>query len=464
MMDWKALLCSTRIRDMETGEPSEPVSSREARSEFDRDYDRSVFSSPVRRLQDKAQVWPLERNDFVRTRLTHSLEVSAVARGLARRVAQELKVREEVDDDQAHSVQMIAATCGLLHDLGNPPFGHAGEEAMRAWFLQKFRDEPPLYESLGGGTACEAQDFLKFDGNPQTLRLVAHLQMLSHLSGLNLTAGTVSALMKYTAASNATEPEIHFKSKPGFFVTEADLVHQVRELTGTGAARHPIAAIVEASDDIVYSIVDLEDGLRKGAITWEGLQAYLIEEAPSAEETVKKLVERSKSYLDKGGLDLEGEAFVEAVIQIFRTYTITRNVEAASDAFLDNYETIMEGSFSKELLKAGETADLVVACKRVGRKHVYPAESILRLEVMGREVIKDLCDFFWEGVENAPDEVSGFSGKLYQLLSQNYRRIFERNMTTDMNEDYCRLQLVADYVSGMTDNFAVELHRQLSNG
>lgn len=461
-MNWNDLLSAKRSREIETGQPTKPVSNREARTEFDRDYDRSVFSSPVRRLQDKAQVWPLERNDFVRTRLTHSLEVSAVARGIARRVAHELRARDEIDDEQAHSIQMVAATCGLLHDLGNPPFGHAGEEALRQWFTNKLVPGSNIVAALAADSSY-VQDFLRFDGNPQTFRLVAHLQMLADLSGLNLTAATLSALMKYTAASNTTAG-IHPQAKPGYFASEAELVEKIRELLGTGLARHPIALLVEASDDIVYSAVDIEDGLRKGALSWRKLQERLLEEAPTINSFLSDLQEKSSAYIERGGLNLRDTHRDEALVQIFRTYAIAKNVEAAADAFLENYASIMDGTFHSELVKSGSTAAFVAACKQVGRKDVYVAKSILRLEVMGRRVITDLCDLFWEGAQHAPNPPIGFEAKLYGILSTNYRKIFESQIQSGMPEEYCQLQLVADYLSGMTDTFAADLHKQLFNG
>lgn len=463
-MNWSNLLSSTRTREIETGQPPQPVSSREARTEFDRDYDRAVFSSPVRRLQDKAQVWPLERNDFVRTRLTHSMEVSAVARGLARRVARELRARNVIDDDQGHSLQMVAATCGLLHDLGNPPYGHAGEDAMQGWFKKRLEPGSALVAELGGVNSVNVQDFLKFDGNAQTVRLLAHLQMLADLSGLNLTAATLSSLMKYTAASTDTSSASHSLEKPGYFASEAKLIKEVRELLGTGPACHPLALLVEASDDIVYSAVDIEDGLRKQTVSWESLLTRLVEEGAS-DQLVQRLADRSVERLERGGLRLKGADRDEALVQIFRTYAIAANVEAAADAFMGkNYNGIMNGTFDGELLKSGTTASLISACKKVGRKDVYPAKSILRLEVMGRKVITDLCDLFWEGVQRAPDPPKGFSAKLYQLISANYRHIFETNVRGGENSAYCRLQLVADYVSGMTDTFATDLHKQMANG
>ena len=173
-MNWSQLLNSKRKRS--TTRPEDH------RLEFERDFDRAIFSTPVKRLQDKAQVFPLDPNDSIRTRLTHSLEVSRVARGLAALLAGQLLQQEEIVPGDYRSIEAIAATCGLIHDLGNPPFGHAGEDAIRSWFQQD--DKKELLDSLSNEQWI--QDFRQFDGNAQSLRLVATLQVLADYTGLNL--------------------------------------------------------------------------------------------------------------------------------------------------------------------------------------------------------------------------------------------------------------------------------------
>ena len=222
-MKWPDLLNHSRRR--QTTSPADP------RIEFERDFDRSVFSTPVKRLQDKAQVFPLEEHDAVRTRLTHSLEVSSVARGLAARGAKWLLEQGEISTGMDRSIEAIAATCGLIHDLGNPPFGHAGEDAIRAWFRRPER-EKCLQTSLEGEQ--QIQDFLKFEGNAQSLRLVATLQILADYNGLNLTFGTLSALCKYVAKSDEADKTATNRAyrKPGYFASEEDIVEQIRLWAG----------------------------------------------------------------------------------------------------------------------------------------------------------------------------------------------------------------------------------------
>ena len=256
-MDWKTLLCKDRPR------PS--TSLGDHRAQFERDFDRTIFSTPVKRLQDKAQVFPLEPHDAVRTRLTHSLEVSSVARGLGIAVGKWLLDERLIEPGMERSVEAISATCGLIHDLGNPPFGHSGEEAICHWFDSRFGRS-----GLGGalhGNSQLIQDFLRFGGNAQSLRLLTKLQILADYNGLNLTFGTLSASCKYIAPSHESgDKGNHAKSKPGYFASENGVVKQIRERTGTGDARNPITYLVEAADDIVYSVADIEDAVKKGVL------------------------------------------------------------------------------------------------------------------------------------------------------------------------------------------------------
>jgi dGTPase len=465
---------------------------RDPRSQFQRDYDRTLFSTPVRRLQDKAQVFPLEPNDSVRTRLTHSLEVSNLAQSLARRASRWLFDSGEITREQADQIVVIAGTCGLVHDLGNPPFGHAGEEAMRIWFRKKLADEisgegsQSLEDALNGHRSDGdelSKDFTEFDGNAQTIRLLTKLQMLADFDGLNLTVGTLSAALKYTARSDQKNDDVHEWDTPGYFFSEEDIVEKVREHTGTGRARNPITFLVEAADDIVYSVVDLEDGIKKGAISWKTLKAgferlkeedgdalgfELIEEA---EENIGKRLRQSS--LEEFG-EFSGQSRAEAYAKMFRTASIREHVSAVVEEFKKQYEKMKFGGYHGELIEDGSTGTFAKACKRLAADQVFTSSDILRLETMGRRVIHDLMEFFWEGVNEAPyDDPKSFKRfprKTYELMSENYRAVFSRDQTEERIEEtklpleYRRLQLVADYICGMTDNFACSLHKQITNG
>jgi dGTPase len=466
-MNWNKLLNSTRVRTLYGG-PDSIKSSNDPRSEFDRDYGRSVFSTPVRRLQDKAQVFPLVENDSVRTRLTHSMEVSSVARGLGAMVAKWLVEQNELKPELAPAVEVVCATCGIVHDLGNPPFGHAGEDSIAEWCNRHLN-----LGAILGGRVRLMEDFKGWNGNAQTIRLIGRLQVLSDEYGLNLTCATLSAACKYLAPSDNLKTGQHDFSKVGYFFSENDLVSKVRDAVGTGEARHPLTLLVEASDDIVYSAVDLEDGIKKRLITWDRLTEQLREKAAGCVHTTNALNLARK----KIGTMAESPAKDEKFIQAFRTYAINEATISAFEEFKKSYKQIMDGTYHGELVKECTAKALVKACKDVARDVVYCCDEILELELMGRKVIKDLMTIFWEAAEGYSGKDwkgKSFAHKAYRLMSRNYRDVFEemygkvfdpaRPETSQTPEAmYHRLQLVCDYISGMTDTFAVSLHRKLSN-
>ena len=428
------------------------------RDEFERDLDRAVYSTPFRRLQDKTQVFPLEPNDSVRTRLTHSLEVSRVARGLAKDVCQWLLQQRIVQPEQANSIETIAQTCGLIHDLGNPPFGHSGETAIRDWFCRRNR------ESLRDLDDRHASDFRGFEGNAQTLRLVTKLQILADFYGLNLTCGTLSAASKYIAPSDGLDKSVHERTKVGFFASEQQLVEELREVTSTGYARNPIAFIVEAADDAVYNTVDLEDGFRKGLVDWAFLKDELRRNAQE-DELVGKSTEWAEGRVGSAQVDLDGTERDNALMQYFRVRAIAHMVTRAARAFIEHYQEIMAGQYHGELLVDSDAGPLLKACRAVNRSKVYHSEETLKLELMGRKIIWDLMDVFHEGVSKDRPKASPFAKKAFRLLSGNYRSVYRHAMDEGrLPPHYCRLQLVTDYVCGMTDTFAAELHRRLTNG
>ena len=454
-MDWPRLLNPNRRR--QTTIPTDP------RSQFERDFDRSVFSTPVKRLQDKAQVFPLEPHDAVRTRLTHSLEVSSVARGLAARSAKWLLDNKKISPGMDRSIEAIAATCGLIHDLGNPPFGHAGEDAIRAWFQRPERTN--LLASLNDQ---QTQDFLKFEGNAQSLRLVAKLQILTDDSGLNLTFGTLSALMKYVASSEQAtkEPDRAFQ-KPGYFASETDVVKEIRRATGTAEARNPICFLVEAADDISYLAADVEDAVKKGVLPWDDIEEQL--QAAKADCSVKEALDYRNTILgaDQPSVSRDLEDDIKA--SAFRTAAIKVMLDGAFRVFKHQYEEIIEGRYPGSLLKESDAKALADLLRKIGTERVYSTPSTLTLELMGRHVIGDLMDVFWEGAAEMPlthpPSTSDFAGKAGALFSRNYAEVFRRSVgERRLPIPYHRLQLVTDHICGMTDSFAKRLHADLFNG
>jgi len=458
-MDWKTLLCKDRPR------PS--TSTGDHRAQFERDFDRTIFSTPVKRLQDKAQVFPLEPHDAIRTRLTHSLEVSSVARGLGIAIGKWLLDEKRIEPGMERSIEAISATCGLIHDLGNPPFGHSGEEAICHWFNSRF-GEGGLGAALHSNNQL-VQDFLQFGGNAQSLRLLTKLQILADFNGLNLTFGTLSASCKYVTPSHESgDNGDHAKSKPGYFASENDIVKKIRTQTGTGDARNPITYLVEAADDIVYSVADIEDAVKKGVLAWSTVEEDLKEAGnPTAKKALDGMRHILRAGRDKEPMNLPGDVYASA----FRTSVIGVVVDSVLNEFKKQYDKIMAGEYTKELVEDCDASPLVDKLKEVGRTQVYCTPSNLKLELMGRRVICDLMDIFWEGakvlpIDGPPLKMTTFPGKVCALLSENYRRVFRHfvKMMPELPEQYHRFQLVTDYVCGMTDTFAKRLHAELMNG
>lgn len=463
MFDWNQLLCEERERKS-TSEPDH-------RDEFQKDYDRAVYCTPVRRLQDKTQVFPLEQSDFVRTRLTHSLEVSTVARDLSIGAMRRVEKHAKMTEQQIHSISTIAAACGLLHDIGNPPFGHAGERAIRDWFTKKF--PAGKLENVWRKDFTDARyayDFRLFDGNAQTVRLVTKLQILGEKKGLNLSYGTLSALLKYSSSSDecphpwkarkkATHSP-HDRSKPGYFRSEEGIVQRIREKTGIGKARNPITQIVEAADDLVNATVDVEDSIKKRLVSWHEVQESIKSSSCDLAKKVLGKINNSLSAMPNGH-DRD-----ETAAAFFRTEVMGIMAGKVLDVFEKRYDDIMSGDTSEELVSLSEAADLKEICNRIAKDFAYNSSTVLRLEIRGRKIIWDLLDLFWEGAEMAPNGVrtdkGNFPDKILNLMSSNYLRVCREAI--ELGNDpglYSKLQLIIDYVCGMTDLFAVNIHKEL---
>jgi dGTPase len=462
-LDWKNLLSTKRLRPLLGGPPSIKAKS-EGRTEFERDYGRTIYSTPFRRLKQKAQVFPLEPSDYVRTRLIHSLEVSTVAEDLATQVARTIPDMKRLDRKLVDAIPLVAATCGLIHDLGNPPFGHAGESAISTWFEGRLKKDKTFLDGLSDQ---QQQDFLNFEGNAHALRIISRMWLLADDYGLNYTCGTFSAARKYLPASNQLIKTEHPRSKPGYFWSERRVIEVVEEKTGTHGRRHPLTFLVEAADDIVYSVVDLEDGIKRNIFNWDDLYEHL-RDTCKGDPVFKQIIDLATRQIGKG--KFTGIALSEAMGQAFRISAISEFAIIAKRMFKKRYGPIMEGTYTGELLfdADSEARRLIDACKDYAKKNLYTCRDILKLEIKGRRVIHDLMDLFWESLEswspNSLPTTKTYAGKIYILISDNYRRVFEKRIKEDpANSKYYKLQLVTDYVAGMTDPFACRLHEDLTS-
>jgi dGTPase len=465
-LKWDQLLADQRLRELLGGSESTKVAG-ESRSEYERDRDRTVYSSPIRRLIRKTQVFPLDPSDFIRTRLMHSVEVSTVAEGLTTQAVRDvITKKEKLSPEQFEAIPKIAETCGLLHDLGNPPFGHAGELAIASWFEGTGIGKEIISE-LGGAKEQKAEDFLKFEGNAQALRIVTNTHLLAHSHGLNLTCATISALRKYLAPSHKADKDskLHELTKPGYFWSEEGLLERVSRSTGTEGCRHPVTFLVEAADDIVYSVVDLEDAVKKGLLRSEDLLKELNDRCGGS-SVLNEVIARTGKQLEKAPKTLETSEYSQA----FRVNAISEMVRAVVEVFGSRYDEIMNGAYHDELIydKDCRGGSFVTACKNLLRDRVFCSDEVLRLEVRGRQVIHDLMRLFWEGAQSylkdRKTHTKTYGGKLYLLISGNYRELFQQRLEAGENATYCAVQLVTDYIAGMTDGFACRLHQDLMNG
>lgn len=406
------------------------------RSRFQQDYDRIVFTSALRRLKDKTQVFPLAQSDYVRTRLTHSLEASCVGRSLGAMVGRAIVDRHglapEVHPSDFGAV--VAAAC-LAHDIGNPPFGHAGEEAIRTWFAAH-----PQY--LDGLDDDQRTDLLNYEGNAQGFRILTHLQNPTNPGGLQLTCAVLATFAKYPRRSHLAQP-LPGKSarKFGYFAAEADLFAQVAETVGLiprapGAwFRHPLTFLVEAADDTCYLVVDIEDGVQQGCVTPEHAEVLLLDLA-GGEAAAGKL-----KYLNDP----------KRRIEYLRARAIGRLVDEAARVFLENEATILKGTFDQALFDVSPVGESLAVVRRVAEKQIYNARQVMEVMAAGYEVISGLLEGY---VAGACGPQTGRNQVWANLLPVDFAQ-------TAGDSQYLRLLQVADMIAGMTDSFAVSAYRRL---
>ena len=489
-LNWNELLTSVRFSEIHErkGNDTEPVSppfaSRQFRLNAERDHDRILFSTPVRRMGDKTQVFPLESIESIRTRLTHSHEVSNLARSMGVEIAAWLVGEHGCDASLLRTIPATLAAVGLAHDLGNPPFGHQGEKAIRAWFRRNQEllwgsdgiHDHDIREDILTFTTQNKNDFLSFEGNAQTFRLVTQLQVISDDLGLNLTLATLSSLLKYTSSSDMLSKTKHAYEKVGYFSSEQKIFETVRQSTGlSGASRHPLALIMEACDDIAYSVLDAEDSIKKGLVSFNDLLACLQSDQNKdpvigyiVDSSRQKHEEFSKNNLHPGELG-------DISTQMLRVKAIHVMVCACIKAFQDNYQSIMSGTYDGELIKSSPASGLCKSLKRFDRENAFSQRTVLEVELNGFNTINKLMNYLWTGISNRESfgDLSSprrdpFSAYVYSRISRNYRRVCDQTQTSyreklNLPVRYRELQLLTDMISGMTDRFCIDLCKDLDD-
>ncbi len=443
-MDWEELLKDSRLGE----KVSSKQKSADGRSEFQKDFDRIVFSPAFRRLQDKTQVFPLPESDFVHTRLTHSLEVSCVGRSLGNLVGETVISRNPLLKNKFtrfHFGEIIAAAC-LAHDIGNPPFGHSGEDAIAEFF----RNGNGKFFKSKINDEKKWADLVKYEGNAQGFRIITKLHNPKDRGGLRLTHSTLAAVTKYPRESKiGLHNELVLKKsyiKYGFFQAEKDLFKEIAEMIGLTYkknkniywwCRHPLAFLVEAADDICYRIMDLEDGFRLGLIGFKG-----------TEELLMNLINKSdiRGYKEKDEKDRIG---------YLRAVAISELVNEIAKVFLDQEKNILSGKFEDDVISRIKKAKALKTIKDVSVEKIYKSRSVVEREVAGYEVLGGLLDTFIQSYNEAyAGNVSAKNEAVFALLPAR--------ITEEIPEDlYLRLLRIIDFVSGMTDSLAVSLFRKI---
>ncbi len=432
-MQWDKLLSPVRLW-LEEEPDSEPW-----RSQFQKDYDRIVFSSAFRRLGKKTQVHPLASNDHIHNRLTHSIEVSSVGRSLGISVGH--KIQEKLPDGFLPSSigEIVQAAC-LAHDIGNPPFGHAGEEAIRSWF----KSEPRFLEGL---TENQKDDFFNFEGNAQSFRIVTKLENNSHEGGMRLTYSTLATMLKYPW----TTREIKKQKKFSCFQSEKSFLDKVADTVGlikhddSFYCRHPLAFLAEAADDICYRILDLEDAHELRVLTFSEVIDIL---APlcSAEKDFKKIINSEVLSPRRKISYLRGKA-------------IGNSIKAVADAFESNYETIMAGKFDKN-------KDLIESCvstvknslneaKKIARQKIFDQPRKIELEIGSYTSLGALLETYFKGVKET------FRGRTLSYKNNRVLKMMGINAPKSGDNPYEAGLRVTDYISGMTDSYATYMAKQV---
>lgn len=433
-MNWENLLSTTRF-----GLESFERKNKENRSEFQRDYDRLIFSAPFRRLQNKTQVFPLPGSVFVHNRLTHSLEVSCVGRSLGNDVAKQLIEKSpSLEQTLLPEIGSIVSAACLAHDLGNPPFGHSGEKAIATYFSE---GEGLKIQNLVSKE--EWQDLTHFEGNANAFRLLTHQFNGRRKGGFVMTYSTLASIVKYPYSSLSTD-----KQKFGFFNTEIESFKRIADKLKIKSlnsnpiqyARYPLVYLVEAADDICYQVMDIEDACKLKILSVKETQQLLLNFFPINRQ------EEMKSHF-KFITDTNEQ------IAYLRSSVIGLLIRECIKVFVNNEAEILQGCFNSTLIKSISEKPLTAykQCSKMAQERIYNSQDVVDVEIAGYKIITNLLDLMIHAVLNPQ---KAYSKLLINRASKQY------NMYA--STPFERIQSVLDYISGMTDVFALDLYQKIN--
>jgi len=437
-MNWVQLISNRRL-----GQEHRHLERHDDRTEFKRDYDRLIFSAPFRRLQNKTQVFPLPGSVFVHNRLTHSLEVASVGMSLGNDVARALCAKNpEFTDTMIPEIGQIVATACLAHDLGNPPFGHSGEKAIQTFFTEgkghylKEKVSAPFWD-----------DITHFEGNANAFRLLTHQFKGRRPGGFVMTYSTLASIVKYPHSSSAAGK----KGKFGFFNSEIETYQRIADEMGIFRisapheplryVRHPLVYLVEAADDICYEIMDLEDAHKLKILSFNETADLMLHFFD--EDMQKHILQR-----------IEDEQLTDPneQIQYLRACVIGKLENECVTTFLANEEEILSGTFSGSLIDhiSEGARQAYQHCTTISKAHIYKSKPVLDVELSGYHIMATLMELMTEAIEH-PERY--YSQQLIGRVSSQY--------DIDSDDLETRIMAVIDYISGMTDVYALDVYQKI---
>lgn len=458
------------------------------------DKGRIITSTAFRRLQTKAQVFSLEKNAAVRSRLTHTLEVSLYGQLIAEKILN--KIKDDLTEDQRRIFSSAVENACLLHDIGNPPFGHLGEFAIREWFKENKKKIKYIWRENNINKEDidkYLESFLHFDGNPQGLRIVTKLLLLNSEDGLNLTYTLIASIIKYLDSKPNTDGD--FKKKIGFFETERDIIVDVWRKLGLRydkdniLQRHPLVFIMEAADDIAYSLSDIEDAIEKNIISpsdfFVEIKKYIQYEMNDMRISSSEkydLMEDILVIIDKHNkkirFDKKNNDEVKDIVDFvnFKIDVSSYLVDRASEAYVKNHENIINGYFFESLIEYDKVSKILrEALKKYSSKNIYTSHEAVNIELSGFKIIQKILNRFKILLNLSKDNFDrciegkvkygefALEKRLCTLLPKKHLRAYrfacENNKTYEI---IYRTHLIIDYLSGMTDSHAVKIFKMIS--
>jgi len=477
-MEWHKLLSVEKLMDEE---PDDESWKQYPINEFEKDYNKIVSCAAFRRLQDKTQVFPLDKSDFVRTRLTHSIEVSTIARQLGIMISKNTTSYklDDIKPNEAEGIASVLLCAGLLHDIGNPPFGHFGETTIREWFRNNLCDieykgkkikELFINDKQSIQMLCDLENF---EGNAQAFRILAKAQ---YKSEINLSAAIVSTMVKYPTDSisfNNDDPDI-IKHKNGYFFAEYETLKRISGMVGTfinnKINRHPLTYLLEAADDIAYVTADIEDAFKKNLFSINDFIIFFEsrikvgngEHDRYSQQLIDNLKERKhdRNYKDEYQIFKEWSTYV-------RRWLMYSAVFGFSYSY--NYKKIMNGEYENNLFYNTYNEMTINIMKHdIMRKFVYNTQNILKLELSSQTILNFLLTKFINAIiyydsEEGIYKLTESNKKIIKIIPDNFIRDYNNAKNHDeINKLYLRLLIITDYISGMTDSYARTLYRELS--